>query len=161
MAEAEHRDNFDPSHEVEGDRVGTPGAAGREEKIRGSVSERVRHVAEAARSAQSALQGEERWLAQALSGLGGQLEDLSDAVATRGIASLRSAAERIAKDRPALFLGAAVAVGFGIGRVLRASPAHGDGLRADPARAHAPANADDDRFGRTDPRAARTANPEG
>lgn len=126
MTDAEHRDNAAasraPTAAPRDERDAIDGAEAAADSIKSSVAGRVRHVADAARSAQDVLKGDEDWLAKALGGVGRQLEEISDVVATRDLGSLKDQAERLARDRPALFLGAAVALGFGVGRMLRATP---------------------------------------
>lgn len=122
------------------------------------VGQRTHAIAEAVRSAGETLRGQEDWMADATLSLSRNLESLSQAIRERGFDGIRRDAERFARERPVLFIGAAVMAGLALGRVLRSSPdtpepgvygaaSHGAGAAAGPrshdtaAGRHGPATA--------------------
>lgn len=88
-----------------------------------SVGERAGHVADAVRSAGESLRGQEDWLADAADTLGRSLTDLSRSAAGKGLHGIKAELERVARERPTLFMGAAIAAGVALGRILRSSAA--------------------------------------
>jgi hypothetical protein len=98
------------------------GAKERAERLSAGLGERAGHIAQAVRSAGESLQGKEDWLADAANALGQRLESLSAAATEKGLSGIRRDAEHLARERPAVFMGAAVMAGLALGRVLRSSP---------------------------------------
>ncbi|MGF1627447.1 MAG: hypothetical protein ACFCVH_21410 [Alphaproteobacteria bacterium] len=91
------------------------------------------NVARAIRTAGDSLRGKEDWLADAADGLSHNLERLSTAAREKGFEGIKRDAEQLARERPVLFIGAAVAVGVALGRLLRASTPEST-VRGDPPR---------------------------
>jgi len=98
------------------------GAKERAERLSAGLGERAGHIAQAVRSAGETLQGKEDWLADAANALGQRLESLSAAATEKGFSGIKRDAEHLARERPAVFMGAAVMAGLALGRVLRSSP---------------------------------------
>lgn len=92
------------------------------EHLSADVGQRTHAIAEAVRSAGETLRGQEDWMADATLSLSRNLESLSQAIRERGFDGIRHDAERFARERPVLFMGAAVMAGLALGRVLRSSP---------------------------------------
>jgi predicted trehalose synthase len=85
------------------------------------VGERASNVAEAVRSASQAARGKEDWFADAADALSENLAQLSQAAQGKSGYELRMEAERLARERPALVMGAAVVAGVALGRLLKSS----------------------------------------
>lgn len=98
------------------------GAKAQAERFSAGLGERAGHIAQAIRTAGDSLQGKEDWLAEAANGLGRTLEDLSTAAKEKGFNGIKRDAEHLARERPVVFMGAAVAAGLALGRILRSSP---------------------------------------
>ena len=94
------------------------------------IGARADHIADAVRSAGDALRGKEDWLAQAADALGDRLARFSDTARGKDYREIKDELERMARERPALFIGAAVTAGVALGRILRSSARHAD---SDPA----------------------------
>lgn len=86
------------------------------------LGDRAGHVAEAVRAAGDSLRGKEDLLADAADRLCHNLDKLSDTMKHQELSDTRRDLEEFARARPALFMGAAVAVGVGLGRLLRSAP---------------------------------------
>lgn len=109
-----------------GDRaVDTAQHAASEQKALGA--ERVEHIAEAMRSSAETLEGTERQLADLVGTAAGQLEGLARSLREKDFPTLVTEMEDFGRRQPAVFMGAAVALGFGIARIARAggSTEHG------------------------------------
>lgn len=93
------------------------------------IGARADHIADAIRSAGGALRGKEDWLADAADALGDRLARFSDTARTKDYGEIKDELERMARERPALFIGAAVTAGVALGRILRSSARHADSDR--------------------------------
>lgn len=100
------------------------GAEERAEKLTSDVGDRAGDVAQALHSAGESLRGKEDWLADAAEAAARRLAQISETARDKGFGEVRGELERVARERPALFMGAAVAAGVARGRALRSS-AHG------------------------------------
>jgi hypothetical protein len=83
--------------------------------------EHVENVAAAVRSFENSVRGREDWLADAAATLGNELDHFAAVAREKDIKGLRAQLEMVARDRPVLFMGAAVALGAVVGRVLRSA----------------------------------------
>lgn len=79
-------------------------------------------VAGALHSTGDSLRGKEDWLADAADALGDNLDRIARNAREKGPNGLRRDLEDLARERPALFLGASVTLGLALGRFLRSSP---------------------------------------
>lgn len=112
----------------------------RAETLSSGVGERAAHIAEALRSAGEQLRGREDWLAEAADGLSRNLDSFSNSAREKGFDGLRQDVERMARQRPAMFIGASVAAGLALGRLLRSHPPGQDAAEDQPATSHHTAN---------------------
>ena len=94
----------------------------RAEDLSAGVGEHAENIAQAIRSAGETLRGREDWLAEAADGLSRNLENFSAAAREKGFDGLKRDVERLARERPAVFIGAAVTAGVALGRLLRSYP---------------------------------------
>jgi hypothetical protein len=94
----------------------------RAEAIGQDMGHRAEAVAEAVRAAGESLRGKEDWLADAAESVGRSLERLSAAAREKGIDGIRRDVEQLARERPVVFMGSALAIGLALGRVLRSRP---------------------------------------
>lgn len=94
----------------------------RAERLGAGVGEHAGNIARAVRSAGEQLRGKEDWLADAADGVGRNLEKFSAIAREKGFDSMKRDVERLARERPALFMGAAVTAGVALGRLLRSTP---------------------------------------
>jgi hypothetical protein len=102
-----------------GDRaLGTARELGEQQKAAGA--ERVEHVAEALRSSAEELGASEQQLAEWVGTAAGQLEGLARTLREKDLSALMTEMEDFGRRQPAVFMGAAVALGFGIARFAKA-----------------------------------------
>lgn len=102
-------------------------AKARAERLGAGVGEHAGNIAQAIRSAGEQLRGKEDWLADAADGISRNLEKFSAIAREKGLDSIKRDVERLARERPALFVGAAVTAGVALGRLLRStSPERGE-----------------------------------
>ena len=87
-----------------------------------ALGEHAHNIAHAIRSAGQAAESNEAWLSRSANALSGQIEELSATMKERGFDGLRRDLETLARERPALFMGAAVTAGVAAARVLRSRP---------------------------------------
>ncbi|WP_238935111.1 hypothetical protein [Pseudomonas typographi] len=104
------------------------------ERYRDVAAQHIDSLVEGAKQAAGALQGNDslglsQYLTQWATGLG----TFADQVREQSAEDLLHKGAQLARDNPALFVGASVAVGFGLSRFLRAS-----GTQPAPAAAEAP-----------------------
>ena len=100
-----------------------------QQKVAGA--ERVEHVAEAMRSSAEQLESSEKQLAELVGTAAGQLEGLAKTLREKDLSALMAEMEDFGRRQPAVFMGAAVALGFGIARFAKAgSDASGQSSRA-------------------------------
>lgn len=105
--------------EALGDRaIETAQGVAREQKTAGA--ERVEHIAEAMRSSAEKLEGTEDQLADLVGTAAGQLEGLARSLREKDFPTLVTEMEDFGRRQPAVFMGAAVALGFGIARLAKA-----------------------------------------
>lgn len=90
----------------------------KEQKAAGA--ERVEHIAEAMRSSAETLEGSEQQLADLVGTAAGQLEGLARSLREKDFPTLVNEMEDFGRRQPAVFMGAAVALGFGIARLAKA-----------------------------------------
>jgi hypothetical protein len=90
------------------------------ERQKAAGAERVEHVAEALRSSAEHLEGSEKQLAELVGSAAGQLENLAHSLREKDFSSLMTEMEDFGRRQPAVFMGAAVALGFGIARFAKA-----------------------------------------
>ena len=83
-------------------------------------AERVEHVAEAMRSSAEHLKPTEKQLAEMVGSAAGQLEHLAHSLREKDFSALLAEMEDFGRRQPAVFMGAAVALGFGIARFAKA-----------------------------------------
>ncbi len=83
-------------------------------------AERVEHVAEAMRSSAERLESSEKQLAEMIGSAAGQLEHLAHSLREKDFGALLAEMEDFGRRQPAVFMGAAVALGFGIARFAKA-----------------------------------------
>jgi hypothetical protein len=102
-----------------GDRaVETAQEMAQRQKVAGA--ERVEHVAEAMRSSAEHLESTEKQLAEMVGSAAGQLEHLAHSLREKDFGALLAEMEDFGRRQPAVFMGAAVALGFGIARFAKA-----------------------------------------
>ena len=92
------------------------------ERVTGQIGERGATVAEAFRTTGRELRGKEDWLADAADLVGDNVERLARAASEKGPRGVRDDLETLARNRPALFMGVAIAAGICAGRLLRSAP---------------------------------------
>jgi hypothetical protein len=143
-----------------GDRaIGTAMELAEQQKAAGA--ERVEHVAEALRSSAEELGASEQQLAEWVGTAAGQLEGLARTLREKDLSALMAEMEDFGRRQPAVFMGAAVALGFGIARFAKAgSRATGPAQGAQPLGQAPRAQASDREPGWTNDqpgRAARTS----
>jgi hypothetical protein len=95
--------------------------ADKAEEQKDGVADRIGAIADRAHSTADELRDREAWLAGLIDRGARELDEFADAVRHRDIASLWNSLESFARRQPALFMGAAVAAGFALTRVARAS----------------------------------------
>ena len=83
-------------------------------------AERVEHVAEAMRSSAEQLESSEKQLAELVGSAAGQLENFAHSLREKDFGALLTEMEDFGRRQPAVFMGAAVALGFGIARFAKA-----------------------------------------
>ena len=94
-------------------------------------ADRVENVAEAMRSSAEQLGSNEEQLAELVGTAAGQLEGLAKSLREKDRSALMAEMEDFGRRQPAMFMGAAVALGFGIARFAKAgSSSAGQGHRA-------------------------------
>lgn len=86
------------------------------------LGEHAGNIAEAVRQAGESARGKEDWLADAANGLSRNLNGFAETARDKGLGGMRRDVEMFARDRPLLFMGAAVMAGLALGRVLRSTP---------------------------------------
>jgi hypothetical protein len=94
----------------------------RAEELGADFGGHAENIAEAVRSAGDSLRGKEDWLADAAQGLGRSLERLTATAREKGFDGIKRDVEQLARERPLIFMGSAVAIGLALGRVLRSRP---------------------------------------
>jgi hypothetical protein len=82
--------------------------------------------ADVIRNATDELRGENEALASYVDMVSDQVRRFADQIRERGVAEMMDDAARFARRRPALFIGGAFLVGFGIARFLKSSADRGD-----------------------------------
>ena len=92
-----------------------------QQKVAGA--ERVEHVAQALRSSAEELGSSEQQLAEWVGSAAGQLEGFAETLREKDLSALISEVEDFGRRQPAVFMGAAVALGFAIARVAKAGSA--------------------------------------
>lgn len=112
------------------------GLAAQAEQQKNAIAERIGRVAERVQSAASDLRGDEAWLAGWMERGAKELGGLADDIHRNDVAGLVGSAEVFARRQPAVFVGAAVAVGFALTRLLKGGDR--DLTGADPYRPAAP-----------------------
>jgi hypothetical protein len=109
-------------------------------------AERVEHVAEAMRSSAEHLESTEKQLAELVGSAAGQLEHLAHSLREKDFSALLAEMEDFGRRQPAVFMGAAVALGFGIARFAKA----GSGSSGRSGQHEHRPRWDNDEIGRTD-----------
>ena len=94
------------------------------------IADRIGAIAERTQRAADDLRDQEAWLGNLLGRGARELEHIASDIRDNDMQSIIGSAEGFARRQPALFMGAAVALGFALTRVVRAGPAasgsHGD-----------------------------------
>ncbi len=85
------------------------------------AAEHVDHVAEALRNSAEQLEPTEEQLANLVGSAAGQLEDLARTLREKDLSALVAEVQAFGRRHPAAFMGAAVALGFGISRFAKSS----------------------------------------
>ena len=98
------------------------------ERQKDGVAERIAALALRAERGAEELRGEEAWLAGLLGRGARELHMVAEEIRGHDVADLVGSVEVLARRQPALFTGAAVALGFALARVVRGDPraARGD-----------------------------------
>lgn len=92
------------------------------EQRKGSVIDSLTGVARALQSTASQLENEQQGgIARYASDAASRLEGFSESLKNKDLDAVRRDAESFARERPALFLGGCVAIGFALSRFLKAS----------------------------------------
>ena len=112
------------------------GLAAQAEQQKNAIAERIGRVADRVQTAASDLRGEEAWLAGWMERGAKELGGLADDIHRNDVAGLVGSAEVFARRQPAVFIGAAVAVGFALTRLLKGGDRETTG--AEPYRPAAP-----------------------
>ena len=110
------------------------GLAAQAEQQKNAIAERIGRVADRVQTAASDLRGEEAWLAGWMERGAKELGGLADDIHRNDVAGLVGSAEIFARRQPAVFIGAAVAVGFALTRLLQGGDRETTGCRALSAR---------------------------
>lgn len=90
-----------------------------------SVAERLGAVAEHVRETADELRDREAWLAEVMDRGARELGGLADSLKRSDLPGMLTSVERFARRQPALFMGAAVALGFALTRIARSSAESG------------------------------------
>ena len=129
-------------HAVDGAEAVQRRAETEAERWTSHVGRRGERVADAIGTAGERLRGQEDWLAEGAEAVSRHLARFSETARSKDPGELKADVERFARERPAVFLGAAVAAGLALGRVLRSSaprsqpPARGEGAGTSPSVGH-------------------------
>lgn len=94
------------------------GLAAQAEQQKNAIADRIGRVADRVQSTAGDLQGDEAWLAGWMERGALELGGLADEIRGNDVAGLVGSAEVFARRQPAIFVGAAVALGFAVSRVL-------------------------------------------
>jgi hypothetical protein len=97
------------------------GLADKAEEQKDGVADRIGGIADRAHSTADELRDREAWLAGLIDRGARELDSFADAVRHRDINTMWSSLESFGRRQPALFMGAAVAAGFALTRLVRAS----------------------------------------
>jgi hypothetical protein len=97
------------------------GLADKAEEQKDGVADRIGAIADRAHSTADELRDREAWLAGLIDRGARELDGFADAVRHRDINTIWSSLESFGRRQPALFMGAAVAAGFALTRLARAS----------------------------------------
>ena len=113
------------------------GLTAQAERRKNVVADRLAAVAERAQRTADDLGDSEPWLGDLVARGARELEDVADELRDRDLAGLLSSVEVFARRQPALFMGASVALGFAMTRVVTARPvAARPGHPSEPASAY-------------------------
>jgi hypothetical protein len=97
------------------------------------AAEGLGDIADVAQQTSEELRGQNETLASWVNAASDQLRHMADRLRDRPAAELADDLTRFARERPALFLGAAFLLGLGVARLVKSSPLHawqgGDGDR--------------------------------
>lgn len=94
------------------------GLATQAEQQKNAIADRIGRVADRVQHTAGDLQGDEAWLAGWMERGARELGGLADEIRGNDVADLVGSAEVFARRQPAIFVGAAVALGFAVSRVL-------------------------------------------
>lgn len=83
-------------------------------------ADRLHHLAEAGRQSAQNFEGESGWVADLIRRAAGEVDAVADSLHQRDLNRLVQTTEEFARRQPALFLGAALALGFGVMRLANA-----------------------------------------
>ena len=83
------------------------------------IAERIGQLAERVQRSADDLRGDEAWLARLMERGARELGGVADDIARNDVAGILGSAEVFVRRQPALFVGAAVALGFALTRVAR------------------------------------------
>jgi hypothetical protein len=97
------------------------GLADKAEEQKDGVADRIGAIADRAHSTADELRDREAWLAGLIDRGARELDGFADAVRHRDITTIWGSLESFGRRQPALFMGAAVAAGFALTRLVRAS----------------------------------------
>ena len=97
------------------------GLADKAEEQKDGVADRIGAIADRAHSTADELRDREAWLAGLIDRGARELDGFADAVRHRDISTMWGSLESFGRRQPALFMGAAVAAGFALTRLVRAS----------------------------------------
>lgn len=94
------------------------GLAAQAEQQKNAIADRIGRVADRVQTTAGDLQGDEAWLAGWMERGARELGGLADEIRGNDVPGLVGSAEVFARRQPAIFVGAAVALGFAVSRVL-------------------------------------------
>jgi hypothetical protein len=129
------------------------GLSNQVEQQKNGIADRIGAVAERAQRAADELQDQEAWLGNLLGRGARELQGVAGDIRNNDVAGLIGSAEVFARRQPALFMGAAVALGFALTRVVRAGSEASGGYRQDRSYGSGPS--------RPEPYSPGLARPEG
>lgn len=95
------------------------GLVAQAEERKNAIADRIGRIAERVQSSAGDLRDDEAWLAGWMDRGAQELGSLADEIRRNDVPGLVGSAEVFARRQPAVFVGAAVALGFAITRVLR------------------------------------------
>ena len=108
------------------------------ERQKDGIADRIANIADRAERSADELRDQEAWLASLLGRGARELHGVAEEIRDNDMGDLLDSVEVFARRQPALFTGAAVALGFALSRVVRGDPRAARDHRSagDPGSAH-------------------------